>query len=165
MMGKRLIATAAAAALIAAVTSGLALARGFGGPHGGGNQIGLLARAAGLTHSQIMTAFKGNTKLQNDRSNLKTAHQTMMSCLVTSGSDCTNQISSYATDLQTMTQDEMLMWQGLFRSATPQAQGQAASVYTQLQQLQLQRKQILQGVFGSSSFQGAGSDGTTPGNG
>jgi hypothetical protein len=163
MIGKRVIATAASAALIAAVTTGLALAHGFGGPRGGGNQMGLLAHAAGLTHSQIMTVFEGNTKLQTDRANLKTAHQAMMSCLVASGSDCTTQISSYAADLQTMTQDQMLAWQGLFKSAPNLAQ--AASVYSQLQQLQSQRKQILQGVFGSNSTQGSGTDGTWPGNG
>jgi hypothetical protein len=92
----------------------------------------LLARAAGLNRSQIASAFKNDTNLKTDRANLKTAHEAMMSCLV-SGKDCTSQISSFSNSLQTMAQERMTVWQSLFKTAPNPSQ--AASVYSQLQQL------------------------------
>jgi hypothetical protein len=145
MIGKRAIAAAGVSALMLAATSGLALAHGFGG-HGRGGNLGLLARAAGLTHSQIRSAFQSDTNLKADRTNLRSAHQALISCLVSGGS-CTSQVSAFSSALQTLSQEQMTVWANLFKSAPNLSQ--ASNVYSQLQQLQSQRKQIIQGIFGS----------------
>lgn len=160
MIGKRTIVVLAGSVLILVATSMVALARGFGGPGGGGHSMWLLARAAGLSHSQIETAFQ-NSNVKADRANLKSAHDTMMTCLV-SGGNCTTQISSFAGALQTMAQDRMTVWQTLFKSASATNLQQAASVYTQLQQLQAQKKQIMQGVFGSQDSDGSSTSSSSP---
>ena len=82
MIGKRTIAVAAGAVLMLTAISALALGHGFGGPGGGDHSMWLLARAAGLTHSQIASAFQNDANLKTDRANLKSAHDAMMSCLL-----------------------------------------------------------------------------------
>ena len=161
MIGKRTIAVAAGAVLMLTAISALALGHGFGGPGGGDHSMRLLARAAGLTHSQIASAFQNDANLKTDRANLKSAHDAMMSCLL--AGNCTTQISSYASDLQTMAQERMTVWQTLFKSAPNLSQ--AASVYSQLQQLHAQKKQILQGVFGSQGDESSTASGTISPNG
>jgi len=89
MTGKRVIVATAGLVLMLTATSVLALAHGFGGRGGGGHDMWLLARAAGLNHSQIASAFENDANLKTDRANLKTAHEAVMSCLV-SGKDCTS---------------------------------------------------------------------------
>ncbi len=154
MIGKRAIAAAGVSVLMLAATSGLALAHGFGGP-GGGRSMWLLARAAGLNHSQIASAFQNDATLKTDRTKLKTAHDAMMSCLV-SGKACTSEISAYSSALQALAQERMTVWPNLFKSAPDLSK--ASSVYSQLQQLQSQKKQIIQSVVGS------GGSGTSDGN-
>jgi hypothetical protein len=149
MFRKRVVAVAAGSVLIAAMTAA-AWAHGFGGPGGGGHEIWLLARAAGLTHSQIASAFENDTKLQTDRANLKTAHDTMISCLL-SGADCSSQVSAFSGALQSLAEERMTVWAGLFKGASPSNLSKATSVYSQLKQLRSQKKQILQGVFGSQN--------------
>src|SRR5207253_102172 len=118
---------------------------------GGGHEMWLLARAAGLNHSQIATAFGNDANLATDRANLKSAHDAMTSCLVSSavsGSGCTNQIASFSNALQAMAQERLTVWQTLFKTAPNLAQ--ATTVYAQLKQLHSEKQQILQGVLGSS---------------
>jgi hypothetical protein len=160
MIGKRTIAAVAGSVMMLAATSGLVLARGFGGPGGGGRDMWLLARAAGLNHSQVASAFQNDANLKTDRTNLKTAHEAMMSCLV-SGKDCSSQISAFSSALQTLAQERMTVWQNLFKSAPNPSQ--ASNIYSQLQQLHSQKKQIIQGVLGSNS--GEGPSGTINGDG
>lgn len=148
MAGKRLTSVIAASALMLAAACGPALARGWSGGGGGERSMFLLARAAGLTRDQVASAFKNDANIKTDRSNLKTDQQAMVTCLV-SGASCTTQISAYTTALQTLAQERMNVWQGLFKGA-PNTK-QASNVLTELQQLQAQRKQIMQQVFGSSS--------------
>jgi hypothetical protein len=162
MIGKRAIAMAAGSVLMLAAASGLALAHGFGGHGGGGHDMWLLARAAGLDHSQIASAFQNDANLKTDRTNLKTAHEAMMSCLV-SGKDCTSQVSAFSSAVQTMAQERMMVWENLFKTAPNPSQ--AASVYSQLQQLKSQKKQIFQSVFGSQGTEGRSSSSTTSSNG
>jgi hypothetical protein len=145
MIGKRAITVAAGSVLMLAATSGLVLAHGFGGRGRGGHEMFMLARAAGVSHDQIRTAFE-NSNLRTDRTNLKTAHEAVMTCLVT-GKDCTSQIASFSNAVQTMTHDRLTMWQTVFKNA-PNPSG-AANVYAQLQQLKSQQKQIFQGLRGS----------------
>ncbi len=162
MIGKRAIAVAAGSILMLMAVSGLALAHGFGGPGGGGHDMWLLARAAGLNHSQIASAFENDANLKTDRANLKTTHEAMMSCLV-SGKDCSSQISSFAGAVQAMAQERMTVWQNLFKTAPNPSQ--AASVYSQLQQLKSQKMQIIQNVLGSQATDGGSTSSTTPSNG
>lgn len=157
MIGKRAIAVAAGLVLILAATAGLALSHGFGGREGDGHEMWLLARAAGLNHSQIASAFENNAKeFTTDRANLKAAHEAMMSCLLSRPRQgCASPISSFSRALQTMAQNRMTVWQNLFKSA-PNLPA-AANVYTQLQQLHAQKKQIFQSVFGSPDTEGGSS--------
>jgi hypothetical protein len=129
-----------------------------GGPGhrgGGGGSLALLARAAGLSRSQIVSAFKNDSNLQTDRSNLSSARDAVNGCLV-SGQSCTSQISAYTSALQALTQERMTVWAKLFQGA-PNPQ-QAASVLSQLQQLRAEQKQIFEQSFGSGSSNG----GSTP---
>lgn len=163
MIGKRAIVVVVGSILMLAATSALVLARGFGGPGGGGHEMWLLARAAGLNHSQIATAFANDTNLPTDRANLKSAHDAMMSCLFSStvsSTGCSTQIASFSSASQTMAQERMTVWQNLLKTAPNLSQ--AASVYSQLQNLRSQKKQILQSVLGSPTSEagptsGAGS--------
>jgi hypothetical protein len=161
MLGRRSIAVVAGSILMVAATSALVLARG--GPGGGGHQMWLLARAAGLDHSTIATAFKSDTNLATDRANLKSAHDAMISCLFSStvaGAGCSTQIASFSSALQTLAQERMTVWQSVLAKAPNLSQAQ--SVYSQLQNLQSQKKQILQNVFGSSTNGAMGGSGSSP---
>jgi hypothetical protein len=143
-----------------AAMHGAASAHGMGGHRGGGDgNLWLLAHAAGLSRSQIATAFKNDSTLKTDRSNLQSARDALTTCLV-SGSSCASQISAYASAQQALAQEAMTVWGTLFQGA-PNAK-QAATVLNQLRQLQAQRKQIFQQVFGSSaSGSSPTSDGST----
>ena len=165
MIRKRAIVVAAGLVLMLAVTSGLALSHGFGGRGGGGHEMWMLARAAGLSHDQIASAFQNEAKeLKADRANLKATHEAVMSCLLSQPQPgCSSQISSFSSAVQKMAQDRMTMWQDLFKNAPKLPQ--AASVYAQLQQLHAQKKQIFQSVFGSPDTEGSPASGSTPPNG
>jgi hypothetical protein len=162
MIGKRAIAMAAGSVLMLMALSGLALAHGFGGPGRGDHNLWLVARAAGIDHNQIRSAFQNDANLETDRTNLKNAHDAMMSCLV-SGKDCTSQVSAFSSAVQAMVQERMTVWQNLFKNAPNPSQ--AASVYSQLQNLKAQRKAIFQSVFGSHGTEGSSSSSTTSSNG
>jgi len=157
MIAKRAIAVVGGLVLILAATHGLALSQGFvhGGKGRGGHDMFLLARAAGLTHEQITTAFQSDTNLKNDFANLKAAHEALISCLL--ANSCTTQVASFASAQQALAQERWTVWQNLFKGVSSTNLQQAASVYSQLQQLQSQKKQIFQSVFGSGP---SGSEGT-----
>jgi hypothetical protein len=162
MIGKRAIAVIAGSVLIVTATSALVLAHGFGGPGAEGHEMWLLARAAGLDHSQIAAAFGNDTALATDKANLKSAHEAMISCLFSttvSSTGCGTQIASFSSALQTTAQERLNVWQNLLKTAPNLSQ--AASVYSQLQNLHSQKEQILQNVFGSSN--GAGGPGSRSG--
>lgn len=134
------------------VMYGPVFARGGGGHRGGGDKdLWLLARAAGLSKSQIHTAFKNDSNLKTNHSNLRSAHDALTNCLVSGGS-CTSQISAYVNAEQALTQEKMTVWGNLFQGA-PNSK-QAATVLGQLQQLREQRKQIFHQVFGSTGHGG-----------
>src|SRR5262249_34841922 len=90
------------------------------------------------------SAFHDDANLKTDRAQLKSEHDAMMACLV--AGNCTNQVSSFASALQTMAHERMTVWQNLFKTAPNLSQ--AAGVYSQLQQLRSTKKQIVQSVFG-----------------
>jgi hypothetical protein len=151
MIGKRAMGMAAGSVLILASTAVLGWAHGFGGPGGGGHGMWLLARAAGLNHTQIATEFANDANLASDRANLKNTHDAMISCVLSgtvSGAGCNSQIAAFANALQAMTQERMTVWQNLFKTAPNLPQ--AASIYSQLKQLHSQKQQILQNVLGST---------------
>lgn len=144
-LGTRLAMMTGAIALALTIGAGAAMAHPGGGH--GDHKMFLLARAAGITHDQIMTAFKGDANLATDRTNLRNARDAMMTCVVSGGGSCSNEISAYSSALQALTQEKMTVWQNLFKQA-PNA-NQAQTVLGELRQLQTQRKQIFQQVFGS----------------
>jgi hypothetical protein len=129
---------------ILVATSGAALARG----HGGEGNMWLLARAAGLSRDQIVSAFKSDSNLKADFANLQSARQAMVSCIVSGGS-CTSQISSYSSAQQALTQEKMNVWQNLFKSAPNPKQ--ASTVLSELEELHAKRRQIFQQVTASGS--------------
>jgi hypothetical protein len=149
MTRKGVVSMVGVVAIVAVVVlHGAASAHGKGGHQcGGDGNLWLLARAAGLSRSQIATAFKNDSNLKTDRSNLRIAREALTTCLV-SGSSCPSQISAYASAHQTLAQERMTVWGTLFPGA-PNAK-QAATVFNQLKQLQAQRKQIVQQAFGST---------------
>lgn len=143
-LGRRLIAIVAGTMALA-LTAGAGAAMAHEGGHG--HEMWLLARAAGITHDQIVTAFTNDSNIATDRTNLGSARDAMMTCIVSGGS-CSNEISAYSSAQQAMTQEKMTVWQSLFKQA-PNS-GQAATVLGELQQLRTTRKQIFQQVFGGA---------------
>jgi hypothetical protein len=136
-----------------------ALARGPKG-HGGGShdgQLWLLARAAGVPRTQIMTAFQNDANLKSDFANVRTTRQALQACLLSSPNSCSSQISAFGSAVQALSQERMNVWATVFGGASNLQQ--AATVQGQLDQLHAQRKQIFQQIFGSSST-GEGSSST-----
>jgi hypothetical protein len=126
------------------IASGAALARGRGGER----NMWLLARAGGLSRDQIVSAFRNDSSLKADFSNLQSARQTMVGCIVSGGS-CTSQISNYSSAQQALTQEKMTVWQNLFKNAPNPKQ--ASTVLGELEDLHAKRRQIFQQVIGSGS--------------
>ena len=136
-----------------------ALARGPKG-HGGDShdgQLWLLARAAGVPRTQIMTAFQNDANLKSDFANVRTTRQALQACLLSSPNSCSSQISAFGSAVQALSQERMNVWATVFGGASNLQQ--AATVQGQLDQLHAQRKQIFQQIFGSSST-GEGSSST-----
>ncbi|HXW85596.1 MAG TPA: hypothetical protein VEJ86_14415 [Candidatus Binataceae bacterium] len=138
-------------------TGSLALAHGFGGHghHGHDDGLGLLARAAGVSGSSIGSTFHNNATLQKDFAAVKSAHTALVSCLVTTPSSCTSDITALATAQAQLTTDKMTAWQGLFTSAPNLSNantvlGELNNLKSQEKALHQQKWQILQGVFGNN---------------
>jgi hypothetical protein len=150
MIGKRKAWVAATIGTVLAATCGLALAQGFhghGGPGGpgGDGHLFLLAKVAGVDHSKIHTAFKGDANLKTDFATVKSTHQALITCLA-SGGTCDTQITAFATAQQALTTEKYTVWEGLFKGA-PNS-NKATALLGQLEQLQQQRKAIFQQAFG-----------------
>jgi hypothetical protein len=155
MIGKRKASrVVATVGVVLAATCGLALAQGWGGHGHGGRGDGalfMLAKVAGIDHSAMHTAFKGDANLKTDFGNVKSTHQALMTCLA-SGGACDTQISAFANAQQALTTEKYKVWEGLFKSAPNTSK--SAALLSQLEQLKQQRHAILQQAFGSQ----AGSD-------
>jgi hypothetical protein len=161
MVGKRKgswVAAATGAVLVA--TSGLALAQGWGGHGGRDRKLFVLAKVAGIDHSQMHTAFKSDAALKPDFESVKSTHQALISCLVSGSGSCDSQIAAFASSQQALTTEKYKVWEGLFKGA-PNA-SKATTLLGQMQQLEQQKHAMFQQAFGSS----AGSEGpdaaTTP---
>jgi hypothetical protein len=172
MSGKLKVSRVATAiGVVLAATCGLALAsHGWhghgGGGRGGDGQLFLLARAAGVSKSTLASAFHGNTTLHQDFSTLRSDRQAVISCLLSTPSNCTTPISNYEGAQTKLTADKMAAWQGVF-AAPGLNLANASSVLTQLQALktqehalQQQKHQILKGIFGAQAG-GEGPDAST----
>lgn len=147
MNRKTLVAMVSGLSALALVaTCGPALAFGHHGHHGD-VQYGLLAHAAGLTKSQIHSAFKSDPALKTDFQNLRTAKTAMDSCVV-AGACNNNEIATYASAQQALTQQKMTVWQNLFKGAPNDAA--AVSLKGQLDQLNAQKHQIMHQAFSSA---------------
>jgi len=161
MIGKRKASwMAAAVGAVLATTCGLALAKGFGGHRGGPGGDGslfLLAKVAGVDHSKIHAAFKGDANLKGDFATVKSTHQALITCLA-SGNDCSTQISAFAAAQQALTIEKFTVWEGLFKGANS---SKATALLGQLEQLQQERKAIFQQAFGTQAANDA-PDAPTP---
>jgi Spy/CpxP family protein refolding chaperone len=158
---KRLLSwSAAAAGLILAATCGVASAHGMHGGHGGGDQMWLLARAAGLSHEQIGSAFHNDPNLKADFSNLHSAREALTSCIAKGGS-CTSEISAYASAKQALTTEKMGVWQKLFQSPNANTK-QSTAVLGQLRNLREQRHKIFEQVFASARSGASAPAGDSP---
>ncbi len=155
MNRKTVVATVSGlAALVLVATCGPALAFGHHGHHGD-MQYGLLAHAAGLSKDKIHSAFKSDAALKTDFEIFKTAKTAMDSCIV-AGACNNNEIATYASAQQALTQEKMTVWHNLFKGAPNKAQ--AVSLKGQLDQLKAQQHQIMQQAFNSAK----GADSVTP---
>jgi hypothetical protein len=134
------LALALAAGSVPALAHGMGAARGDRG-------LFMLAKAGGVTHSQIHQAFSSDTKLKTDFQNMRTARENLTKCLVT-GASCSDQINALASAQSAMTQEKMTVWNSLFQSA-PNKQ-QAASVKTKMDQLREEKHALMQQVFKGS---------------
>jgi hypothetical protein len=159
------VAAIAAAAVLAVGVGAYGMASAYGGGHGHwhhghGGGLFLLAKAAGITPTEIKTAFQNDaTKLQADRAALKTAHTDFINCLLsTTATSCSTQASALVSAKQTAETDKLALWEGLFASAPNKAA--ASNLLTQLQQLRAQRKADIQSALGGA----AASDAPTTGN-
>ena len=154
MIGRRnFTGIAVAVGLAVAATGGLALAHGMGGHGGpGGGGLFILAKAAGVDHSQVHTAFKNDATLKTDFANVKSTHQALMSCLASggasSGGSCDTAINNFAAAQQTLTTEKYKVWESLFKGA-PNL-NKSTSVLSQMQQLEQQRHALMASVFGKA---------------
>jgi hypothetical protein len=153
MVGKRKASwVAAATGVVLATTCGLALAQGWhrhGGGPGGDGKLFMLAKVAGVDHSQMHTAFKGDSALKPDFESVKSTHQALVACLVSGTGSCDSQITAFASAQQALTTEKYKVWEGLFKGA-PNA-GKATTLLGQMQQLQQQRHAMFQAAFGGTS--------------
>jgi hypothetical protein len=154
-IGTRLVTMAGAIAL--GLTAGAGAAMAHGGGHG--RQMWLLAHAAGITRQQISSAFENDASLATDRTNLHSARDAMMTCVVSGGS-CSNEISAYSSALQTVAQEKLTVWQNLFKQAPNTSQ--ATTVLGELRQLHATRKQIFQQAFGARNGSQSSTSGSSP---
>ena len=156
MIGKRKASQVAAAiGVVLAATCGLALAQGWGG-HGGGGPGGdghlfMLAKAAGVDHATMHTAFKGDANLKTEFANVKSTHRALTTCLA-SGGACDSQISAFATAQHDLTVEKYKVWEGLFKDAPNKSK--SVALLNQMQQLEQQRHALFRQTFGPQ----AGSD-------
>jgi hypothetical protein len=155
VMNKKKVASiiSGVSALVLAATCLPALAyghHGLGGHHhrGADMKFALYAHAAGLTHDQIRSAFQNDTALKTDFQNLRTAKTAMDSCLI-AGTCNNNEVATYASAQQALTQEKLTVWQNLFKTA-PNKQA-AVSLKSQLETLNSQKHQILHQTFSSAS--------------
>lgn len=150
MTGKRKVSrVAAAVGVVLAATCGLALAQGWhgrgGGGPGGDGHLFMIAKVAGVDHSKMHTAFKGDANLKTDFANVRTTHQALIACLA-SGGTCDSQISAFAAAQQALTVEKYTVWEGLFKGAPNTSK--ATALLGQMQQLEQQRHAMFQQAFG-----------------
>lgn len=134
-------------ALALVVTCAPVMAFEHHGHHGGDMKLGLLAHSAGITREQIHTAFKNDAALKTDFENLKTAKKAMDICIV--AGTCTNEVATYASAQQALTQEKMTVWQNLFKNAP--SKDKAVSLKSQLDQLNSQKRQLIKQAFNAQS--------------
>jgi hypothetical protein len=146
----------AALALAATVGSAFAMGGHHGGHHRGGDmKFALLAHAAGVSGETIHSTFKGDSTLKTDFQNLRAAKKAADACII-AGACNNNEIANLANAQSALTQEKLNDWQKIFASAPNKAA--AASLESQLQQLNQQKHQLIRQAFNSSN----GSTTTTP---
>jgi hypothetical protein len=147
MNRKKIGTIAAAGLLLIGIGISAAPAMAFGHHGGHGDNMFLLARAAGITHSQMHQAFSQDANLKTDFTNMKSAKEALTTCMV-SGQSCSQQIAAYSNAQSALSTERLNVMNGLFQKAPNNAQAQ--SVLSQLNTMKAQRKALFQSVFKNS---------------
>jgi hypothetical protein len=162
-MTKKRIAIAAVAALsICAGAYGIASAN-FGGHRGhhGGGEMFLLAKAGGITHDQIRTAFQ-SSNVKSDFQKVKADQEALYQCFATN-STCS--ATQYLADKNQLETDKLNVLVGLFNGVPSANRTNIQSVLTQLTSIQASKKALMQQLWhGQGQVQGQtqGTNGDTP---
>jgi hypothetical protein len=139
-------------ALILAATCFPALAFGshshahHRGGHGDDMKFAMYARADGITHDQIRTAFQ-TSNVKTDFQNVHKDKKAMDACII--AGTCTNEVTTYETDEATLTKDKLAVWQGLFQTASNKTPG--VNLKSSLDSLNQQKHAAFKTAFGGSS--------------
>ena len=160
MIKKRIAIAAVAALSICAGAYGVASASFGRHAHHRGGEIFLLARAGGITHDQMKTAFQ-NSGLKADFEKVKGDRTALLNCFATS-SDCTTAANTLVTDKNKLEQDKMNVVVGLFDGLSSTNRANVQSALTQLTSIQQNRKALMKQIFQNSESQTQGTNGDTP---
>jgi hypothetical protein len=152
------VAAIAAAAVLAVGLGAYGMASAYGGGHGHwhghghGGGFFLLAHAAGISSSTIRSTFQGGgTQLQGYRAKVKADRQALITCLLSTPTNCTGVVTQYLTDKQAAESYKLSVWETLFAGASPTGLTNAQTLLSDLQKLQTERKQDFQQVFGGAA--------------
>jgi len=136
-------------ALILAATCLPAMAFGMHGHHRHGGddmKFVLYAKADGITHDQVKTAFE-KSNVRADFEAVRKDEKAMDGCII--AGTCTNEVTTYETDLATLTKDKLAVWQGLFQSASNKTPG--VNLKTTLDSLKQQKHAAFKTALGGTS--------------
>jgi hypothetical protein len=114
--------------------------------HGGDMEFALYARADGITHEQIKTAFQ-SSNVMTDFQNVRKDKKALDTCII--ANSCTTELTTYENDQATLTKDKLAVWQGLFAKASSTAPG--VNLKTTLDSLNQQKHAAFKTAFGGSS--------------
>jgi hypothetical protein len=135
-------------ALILAATCLPAMAFGSHG-HGhhrhGGDEFGLYARADGISHETIQTAFQ-NSNVRADFQNVRKDKNALDTCII--ANSCTTEVTTYETDQAKLTSDKLTTWQSIFKGVNT---APGVSLKTSLDQANAAKHAAFKTAFGGSS--------------
>jgi len=109
-------------------------------------KLAMYARADGITHDQIRTAFQ-NSNVRADFEKIRADKKAMDACLI--ANNCANEVTTYETDQAALTKDKLAVWQGLFASAKSTTPG--VNLKNTLESLNQQKHAAFKTAFGGSS--------------
>lgn len=109
-------------------------------------EFALYARADGITHDQIKTAFQ-TSNVKTDFQAVRNDKKALDACIIANG--CTTEVTTYENDQATLTRDKLAVWQGLFAKASSTTPG--VNLKTTLDSLNQQKHAAFKTAFAGSS--------------